>query len=635
MIKSFSEFLKGSHIHSTSDVRFLPPEILEHIWVQYVETNFTVKQIIENKLNKYYIDRVSFKPSHIHYMFKYENFELLKEVLEKKNKDECILSPNDFNNIIRVACKFWKDNNECFEFVKFLFSSRPEAKIYSCEDDLLYLAISNNQVELVIWMLKEDKRKIFFQPNYILDYLQSVSSNGSFELFLILEKYLYDYVPDLRFDNSNNLFCFQNICRSENLEFLKYFVQKYIYPGYVSDGFKPCDKDMSKTEYGLSLFQMAIRSRNMEICNYILDTFDDFYKNTEMIFTDNHEFFDDFLHCSCDVVDPCGTHDNLHNIHFLKWLHHKFPNAKFPHIWYIQAGKFADVSVIQWVGSKVDFIDEDRNYYCEKAMLEAVKRGNLDVIKFLSCETFKPNPEFVYNATWKDRFETLEWLLEHGYQLSVRCIEVACIKGHIHILKWFDDRGYIKQLDSLKNNDIYWISYLLNAAEHGNLDAIIRYIDTSPYLNNVEPNMLRLVMNAAISCNCLEAVKYLDKQSSRDYICDDTSCIAFFRLCSNLEMVKFLHSKIPSSDKYFQLMSDASVYGSIDVLKYLIDNSCFPPSHQNQKYELVDGAVRGYHIEVVEYLIYEKNFPFSSRSMTTADVRISKILNENKHLLVV
>ena len=139
-IQSFFTFLTGTHTRDTSNIKYMPVDVLEIIWENYVLENFSIEEIIKFRFNKILIK--NFDITQLEYVLEicclYGNLELLKNLI---NKYDIILL--DFLNLFDYAAE-----NGHLEIVKWLHFN----KKFVCTSNAMNKAAENGHLEVVKWL---------------------------------------------------------------------------------------------------------------------------------------------------------------------------------------------------------------------------------------------------------------------------------------------------------------------------------------------------------------------------------------------------------------------------------------------------------------------------------------------------
>ena len=138
---SFIAFLNGTHIRDNSNIKFLPIDVLEIIWDNYVLDNFTLEEIIKFKFNKILFKNIDKYISKLDLIIDscciYANLDAIKLLLQ----DSTIkIQPKS----VSYAAIYGH-----LHVIKWLHINKPDIKFNSSVMDY---AAMNGQLHVVEWL---------------------------------------------------------------------------------------------------------------------------------------------------------------------------------------------------------------------------------------------------------------------------------------------------------------------------------------------------------------------------------------------------------------------------------------------------------------------------------------------------
>lgn len=210
---------------------------------------------------------------------------------------------------------------------------------------------------------------------------------------------------------------------------------------------------------------------------------------------------------------------------------------------------FEDISSSPLTIPLLEWIREEGYSFDNGTFNEAVRQGNLEIIKYLHLQKIEglEDGEASEIATYTGNLEVLKYLYDNDYPLGKWCCLDAAEGGHLEVLKYLLD---------IKGRNAYNEDTLAAAAKGGNLEIV-------KYLLDKECPWDEGVCASAVEGGHLEVLKYLhSKECPQD---EDSHRIAI--QCGHLEILKWLHENgCPRDD-------DACYYavenGYPEILEYL------------------------------------------------------------------
>jgi len=139
------------------------------------------------------------------------------------------------------------------------------------------------------------------------------------------------------------------------------------------------------------------------------------------------------------------------------------------------------------------FVDNDM-YNTYEMCCAAARKGHIDIVKYILSGEVSPDvlDAVAYNAIENDHLEILEYVIEHGCEISDYHMS-SC--GHLRIWKWLIERGYFK----------HDFQILAKVASTGNLECL-QYIHSQGF-DVIDES----VMTGAVNGGNVEMVKWLYK----------------------------------------------------------------------------------------------------------------------------
>lgn len=171
----------------------------------------------------------------------------------------------------------------------------------------------------------------------------------------------------------------------------------------------------------------------------------------------------------------------------------------------------------------------------KKQLVCVITEGNIDKIKKLNPSVLKQitntrniQDTLLFEAAQCGSKEILEWLYDHGCQITYQVIAHAASGGHLDIVKWLHEK-------CPSNN-----SYVMNFAVEANQFEVVEWLFDNDYKTD------KWTMGQAACQGNLDMMKYL----------------RYTRQCSHDMSI------------FNDTMMRAAIGGHIEVIKWLVKNGC-------------------------------------------------------------
>lgn len=236
--------------------------------------------------------------------------------------------------------------------------------------------------------------------------------------------------------------------------------------------------------------------------------------------------------------------------------------------------------------ASVKFSDEDK----DKALLSAVKKGDIDIIKFLLDQGADINLEEgypLYSAVIEKKLDVVKYLLDEGANPkllnSSRSFYRAVVNNDIDMVKFLGERKLYPK--GINMNDVVYI---------GNLD-VLKYLLETLKIAPIESNLLDYSKDRNI-INYLK--NYYNAKKVQTEI--DMALVEAVRK-GDLEKVKdLLKNGADIHYMYDEPVRMAALDNKLEILKYLVEKGA--NIHEQREFALRVASVNGY-FEIVKFLV--------------------------------
>jgi ankyrin repeat protein len=273
------------------------------------------------------------------------------------------------------------------------------------------------------------------------------------------------------------------------------------------------------------------------------------------------------------------------------------------------------------------------------ALVEAIRRENLDTVKFLvndcgvcihpkskkNSEEGRCVPYFpLREAILQRNLEILKFLVEKGATIYLANIDMAANRRHYGENKLIRTEAEAQERSQKERVVVDWLlksivfeDPFLRAIQNQDLEMIRALIKKNPHIVNSEPLLRETPLMVAVRFGNPEAVKILvengaDVNKKRN----GTRPLLLASTYGHLEVAKLLiesGAKVDAKDKSgFTALMCAARNGHLDVVKFLIEKGADVRKPTSYGPNAVDSALGGDQLEVFKFLT-EKGFVTSPK----------------------
>jgi len=198
----------------------------------------------------------------------------------------------------------------------------------------------------------------------------------------------------------------------------------------------------------------------------------------------------------------------------------------------------------------------------------AAKHGHLGTVKYLLCEKEKNNMSISYfddddaleKAVTEGHFEIIKYLIEENYvDVSfnmIKLFSIACSNGYFEIVKYLESCGA-----NIRSSNDRALRY---AANSGHLEIVKYLVDLGSDIRACNSEAFQ----SAILKGHLDVVKYIVGLNAVNKSDSELAILNAMR-SKKLEVFKYIISLFPNIWKKNIHIKKASVYGDLDIVKYL------------------------------------------------------------------
>lgn len=584
-LQSFSEQQKKKQ----SLVKYLPDDIMEVIEESYIQANFSVEEIIECHLNKYYKKFVQLRDRHINLCAKYDNFELIKYFIEEKKYK---LSVNQTEQIF-LSLFYYGDLN----LLKW-FKAQAEAQ---------------GRVEKIEFMFLLTRNEI---KNFeIIDYL---------------------YQENLISDNDNEVIMHE-IIFARHFKLLKWIVEnrnklpkRCIEMSYVGDvevlDWLETVKDKFLFKITDDAYNKAISNGQLESVMWLDQHYPELAKNMDFLYLHyaaSRGFVDmiEYILVTKKVQITDRVFPQLRNIaenghlDMLKWFEANTPyraNVDCLHL-AIQNGH---LEVVEWLSKKSNFME----FLSPSDCIVAAEEGHFNTVKWFyenyhkvsDYADIEPDNTVVLQFLVRmcNDVEQLQSLNFKPSDFTIITMEAACKNGNLEIIKWVHE-NYTKAFSSTNTahseSPYDTPSFMfLNVIEYGELE-VVKWVFENCFAHQTQANTIQQV--------------HLEYASES----------------KDLNILKWLMD-CPYADKDSLTVNSTMLYGACymanyEMAEWMLEGEKKKDFSNQEHLELAFRIVCNQSDYDIAKLLILHRIPFSEDSMHVCnDDRISELLEQNRSL---
>jgi len=207
--------------------------------------------------------------------------------------------------------------------------------------------------------------------------------------------------------------------------------------------------------------------------------------------------------------------------------------------------------MIHWAESHSSF------YYPDDALQFAIKRNNINIVKYVYEKNPNSNDSFCYiEAIQNNNFNIIKWLRKQNFELSECVFSAASQYADFKIIKW------------LKKKECPFDSYSVNCAAYKGRLRILKFL-----INN-GCDWENVAFNYACKSGNLDCVKFLHKEARNDLSKPwwDMSVTTTAAEFGHLHILKFLRYKLCPWG--INATYNAAKNKHVESLQWLLENYC-------------------------------------------------------------
>lgn len=375
-MSSFSEFLKGTHVNSGSDIKYLPKELIYKIWIEYAASHYSDRELLEMKLLDAIKIRVEnrnfFKDKSVknvadlyNFFLDFQSIELLKFLVAHYQ-----LSNNDLSYTYVMLYLAKLGNLELIKYVYEVHKSMDQSKQKEHMTNFLpfQYALKCNHITTASWMYD------YVLNDFEKEYLRDVDKINNYDGDVLTGDSLLYY-------------------SSINLTSLEW--------AYTTVGIRFSIDALKK-----AIFTKGIK---LEILNWLKDHIEYHIEYTES------ESESESATDRQSEIYRARLFDHVQDVKTIEWICTNLPEyAEGSKNCYTNAFASNNFEVISWLLKNRPDLKMDT-----KVFFEAASRGHLSILIWLF--------EFC-----KDKFQEI---LDVNFVFR-NVITSASFHGHLHVVKW-------------------------------------------------------------------------------------------------------------------------------------------------------------------------------------------------------
>lgn len=429
---SFEEFVKGSHVNSGSDIRYLPKEIIEKIWIEYASTNFSEKEILEKKLMHVFVNKLE-KKTFLQDGSIDENY-FYDFIIDLEKFDVFKLTLSSYPPVSQLHLLMGLAKRGNLEFMKYVYQQPWIVDDEATACHVFMQAVSHNHINLANWLYDNKKVLAITQKTMFFTDINHKTTINALEWA--------KSKADIRF----SMMSIENALKAQTSIDILNWLRDNISEDEEDEEFEyliDYAKDVSSLEWVCANYEIlangssdalddALMSRNCDVINWLI-------KNTSLKFSENA-----LIHCARHgdlkmiiwIVDVLGRvhiyplnysriimaaaqHGHLDVV---KWLCFRFPNLSINSIVMTldKAIDYGQEKVVLWIIKNYQICEGNEEISC-KIMSKCIQKNIFQIIPENNLTPqIKKKTYFwevylnlcYFNLNNNDTSNLLKWLLE-------------------------------------------------------------------------------------------------------------------------------------------------------------------------------------------------------------------------------
>lgn len=576
----FQAFFKGIVQHSANQslVKYLPNDIVEIIWEEYILQTFSIKEIIKYRFNHVYLKYQMYHANHWSYL--YQNPVLLKTII-RNNNASCIpsLAFENYDIIFRHLIRY--DNCSFSDFLFFydLSKNLTQEEINELCCRIFSEACDYKRYQIINFILA----KLYSDEKVLLSasHLAVTYFNSSCNLDVLKRVYTY----------------------------FKYTIDEYFASLDIASENELCD------------LQMTQACHHVDACVWLYEK--NFYKTTTPGLTEQ-------------LFTAAGEHANFE---LLVWLSDKFQDDDKIEFLQMKALaeslRFHHEQFAKWIVD--NYIVVKRNFSSNVAILDIVCRTeNMHLLEWLhSKNIFRSSSSAMLNAAIVNNFDTMKWLHNNRSEYkepicSVKTMEMAVENNNFDMVRWlYENRSEIRN----PKRETFLPSYLyLMAAESGNLEMLAWLYSKykKDYNHKLEHNPFTICKGAA-KYGHVHILSWLYENDFDEFHHD-----AIYEAAKNghVNVLDWIKKTLNDDFNHYsrelitRMMLVACEHGHLNVMNWLQEHA---PERIRSTHDYIDRAAKYDQLHVVKWLLENrKQDGFTKCAYSSScDLRIINLLSKH------